>query len=72
MGAVLSRDKQMVKAASDGNLDQVKRMISLGCFVNYNNCEALTAAAIAGHKEIVLLMFDFGAHPDSNVIIPLQ
>jgi hypothetical protein len=67
MGPVVSRERQMVKAAAAGNIEKVKKMISFGCFVNYNNCEALTAAAAAGQKDIILLMFDYGAHPESHV-----
>ena len=67
MGAAQTREQLLVQAAKTGNLETARNLLIGGCFANHNDCEALMAAAAAGHKKLVLFLFDHGAQPESNV-----
>ena len=62
-------DKQLRTACSQGNLDEVKKLIAQGANVNYNQSNVLFAAVLfaaicGGNEKIVPLLLENGANVD--------
>lgn len=63
-----SKDPDLIEAAYDGKMDEVKRLLSEGAAVNadservsYKGYTALTGAAQRGHLEVVQILLEQGA-----------
>jgi len=68
-GAAAAQDKgdELRRAASEGNLAQVKALLDAGADVNSKNSYGGTALAFAGdkgHTEVVKLLLERGANPN--------
>lgn len=62
------QNEALHEASRNGDVDEVKRMISAGAGLNYRNprrgyTDALKEAIMNGHIEIVRLLLDAGADP---------
>ncbi|KAI1769432.1 hypothetical protein GGR53DRAFT_158260 [Hypoxylon sp. FL1150] len=58
------REVELVQAASDGDIDKVAKLLSLGCNVNARDrwgWSALSMCAYGGHVAIARLLLDHGA-----------
>ncbi|KAJ7204392.1 hypothetical protein GGX14DRAFT_646912 [Mycena pura] len=65
---MLKKDTAIVQAASDGDIDRVARLLSLGMDVNARDrwgWSALSMCGYGGHKAIARLLLDHGADMDN-------
>jgi hypothetical protein len=65
---LFKNDTAIIQAASDDDLDQVAKLLSLGMDVNARDrwdWTALSMCAYGGHKEIARLLLDHGADLDN-------
>ena len=65
---IVVKDKTLIQAASDGNIEQVAQLLDLGVNVDVKErwgWSALSMCAYGGHKEIARLLLDQGADLDN-------
>ncbi|KAH8666287.1 hypothetical protein BX600DRAFT_511231 [Xylariales sp. PMI_506] len=65
---LFQKETAIIQASSDGDLDKVSYLISIGCNVNAKDrwgWSALSMAAYAGHLSIAKLLLDHGADMDN-------
>ena len=55
-------EQQLIQAAEDGNMDEVRRLVEEGADVNCGNLPPFLAAYFSGHKEIVRYLLDRGGN----------
>ena len=59
-------DDLVVFVARSGNLSLLKERLSQGADPNYNDCEALRAAALQGNEEAIEILLNAGANPNGG------
>jgi len=56
-------DNDLLKACKNGNLDDVKYLVSLGCDPKVNNNYAIRHASSYGHLKVVKYLVSVGCDP---------
>jgi hypothetical protein len=75
---LLKSDQKIIQAASDGNAEEVERLLSLGVNVNTKDkwgWTAMSMAAYGGHAEVARVLMSHGAtldHKDVDQDTPLS
>jgi len=62
----MTKKKQLIYAASTGNLQDVKCFIKQGVDIHAYNDSALISAALYGHLQIVKFLIENGANISAN------
>lgn len=66
-----SLTKELIKAISEGNISQVKKLLNEGVDVNIKDKDGSTAliwASSHGNKQIVKMLLEIGAYVDINIV----
>lgn len=57
------KDRLLIQASIDNDINRVKKLIKLGADVNYEDSEALVQSILSGNNDIMIILLQNGANP---------